>query len=86
MFSQVRQDLVQPTALWVGIVSIGIKDGVELDREIVFALQTECDRQFYTRMLLAKLVQLTVGQLALVDEIAERPVGEFSPIRTTGKA
>ena len=49
------------------------------------ALQTESDRQFYTRVLLAQLGELAVGELALVDEIAQRAVGELNPIRTAGK-
>jgi hypothetical protein len=48
-------------------------------------LQTEGDRQFYTRVLLAQLGELAVGELAPVDEIAERTVGELNPIRTAGK-
>jgi hypothetical protein len=37
-------------------------------------------------VLLAKLGELAVAELALVDEIAKRPVGELDPIRTAGKA
>ena len=37
-------------------------------------------------MLLAKLRELAVGELTLVDEIAERPIGEVIPIRTARNA
>jgi hypothetical protein len=37
-------------------------------------------------VLLAKLGGLAVAELALVDEIAKRQVGELDPIRTAGKA
>jgi hypothetical protein len=80
------QRLVEPAALRVGVAPIWIKDGVKFDWEIVLALQTASDRQFYTRVLLAKLGELAVGELPLVDEIAKRSFGEPDPVRTAGKA
>jgi hypothetical protein len=37
-------------------------------------------------VLLAKLGELAVGELPLVDEIAKRSFGELDPVRTAGKA
>jgi hypothetical protein len=51
----------------------------------VLALQTASDRQFYTRVLLAKLGELAVGELPLVDEIAKRSFGELDPVRTAAR-
>ena len=59
---------------------------VSIRWEIVFALKTQGDRQFYTWVLPAKLCELAVAELTLVDEIAKRKVGELDPIRTAGEA
>jgi hypothetical protein len=37
-------------------------------------------------VLQVKLGELAVSELAVVDEIAKRPVGELNPIRTASKA
>ena len=44
---------LEPAALRIGVAPIRVKDGVEFDREIVFALQTPGDRQFHPGVLLA---------------------------------
>jgi hypothetical protein len=52
-FPKFRQSLIEPAAPWIAVAPIGVKDRAEIDREVVFALQTPGDRQFYTRVLLA---------------------------------
>ena len=59
----------------MGVAPVPVKDSVEFDRELMLALKAEGDRQFHTRMLLAKLGELAVSELCvLLDEIAKRPL------------
>ena len=65
-----------------------IRAGRVMSSQCMFdwALQTERDRQFHARLLLAELSELAVAEFALVDEIAKRSFGELDPVRTAGKA
>jgi hypothetical protein len=73
-------------ALRVGVAPLRIENRVEVDRQFVLALEAEGDRQFHPRRLLAELSELAVAELALVDEITQRAVGELGPIRASREA